>query len=103
MRKANGCAKTFCLFRSIRILSSSPTPEEILAFRPSEATQERIRALLAANKAGILSAEETIELEEFDKVERFLGKNIHIGIFDMYVFVKNLQKFQHLDISCYWY
>ena len=27
-------------------LASSPTPEQILAFRPSEATQTRIQALL---------------------------------------------------------
>lgn len=53
-------------------LVSSPTPEEILAFRPSEETQERIRALLAANKAGTLSPEETLELDEFDKVEHFV-------------------------------
>ena len=53
-------------------LVSSPSPEEILAFRPSEATQERIRTLLAANKAGSLSTEETIELEEFDKLEHFV-------------------------------
>jgi hypothetical protein len=53
-------------------LISSPTPENILAFRPSETVQERIRRLLAANKIGELSPEERLELEEFDKVEHFV-------------------------------
>jgi len=53
-------------------LVSSPTPERILAFRPSESTQERIRALLEANKANRLTAEEQIELDEFEQVEHFV-------------------------------
>jgi hypothetical protein len=53
-------------------LVSSPTPEQILAFRPSESTQERIRALLEANKANRLTAEEQIKLDEFEQVEHFV-------------------------------
>ncbi|MEO8392664.1 MAG: hypothetical protein ABI700_06700 [Chloroflexota bacterium] len=53
-------------------LASSPTPEQILAFRPSEATQARIRALLQANKDGHLSASESAELDEFEQVEHFV-------------------------------
>lgn len=53
-------------------LASGPTHEEILAFRPSEATQERIHALLAANKEGRLTIEEQGELDEFEQVEHFV-------------------------------
>lgn len=50
-------------------LVSSPTPEDILAFRPSAETQERIHYLLDANKERTLSPEEELELNEFDKIE----------------------------------
>jgi len=53
-------------------LASSPTHEQILAFRPSEAAQTRLRELLAANKAGRLSAEDQAELDEFEQVEHFV-------------------------------
>jgi hypothetical protein len=53
-------------------LISSPTPQEILEFRPSETVQDRIRRLLAANKIGELSTKETLELEEFNRVEHFV-------------------------------
>jgi hypothetical protein len=44
----------------------------IMAFRPSESTQQRIRQLLAANKVGQLSADEVAELDEFEQVEHFV-------------------------------
>jgi len=53
-------------------LASSPTPEEILAFRPSEATQQRLRDLLQASKDGRLAAAEAAELDEFEQVEHFV-------------------------------
>ena len=53
-------------------LVSSPTPEEIIAFRPSETTQERIRTLLASNKDNRLTADEQAELDEFERVEHFV-------------------------------
>ena len=53
-------------------LASSPAPEAILAFRPSEATQQRIRQLVEASKAGHLSLEESAELDEFEQVEHFV-------------------------------
>jgi hypothetical protein len=53
-------------------LVSSPTPQDIIAFRPSEATQERIRELLAANKANRLTADENAELDEYEQVEHFV-------------------------------
>ncbi len=53
-------------------LASSPTHEEILAFRPSDATQVRIHQLLEANKAGRLTADQQAELDEFEQVEHFV-------------------------------
>ncbi len=53
-------------------LATSPTPEEILAFHPGEATQKRLRALLQASKEGRLSAAEASELDEFEQVEHFV-------------------------------
>lgn len=53
-------------------LLSAPTPQQVIAFRPGEATQERVRYLLDANRQGTLSAEEQSELEEFSRVEHFV-------------------------------
>jgi hypothetical protein len=53
-------------------LASQPTPAQILAFRPSEATQTRIRSLLEANKEGRLTADEQAELDELEQVEHFV-------------------------------
>jgi hypothetical protein len=55
-----------------RFLASAPSHEAIMAFRPSESTQQRIRQLLAANKVGQLSADEVAELDEFEQVEHFV-------------------------------
>jgi len=53
-------------------LLSAPTPEQVIVFRPSEATQERVRYLLDGNRQGTLSAEEQAELEKFSQVEHFV-------------------------------
>jgi hypothetical protein len=46
-------------------LTSSPTPEDILTFRPSEVMQDRMRYLLDANRNGLMSPDERAELDEF--------------------------------------
>ncbi len=53
-------------------LASGPSHAEILDFRPSQASQKRIRALLTANQEGRLTAEEQAELDEFEQVEHFV-------------------------------
>lgn len=53
-------------------LASAPSHEQILAYRPTSITQERIDYLLAANKDGQLSPEEEAELDEFEQVEHFV-------------------------------
>ncbi|MBI5671585.1 MAG: hypothetical protein HZC41_26635 [Chloroflexi bacterium] len=56
-----------------RFLVQSPTPEEIIAFRASTATQERVRHLLEINREGHLTPEEQAELDEFESVNHFVS------------------------------
>ena len=53
-------------------LLSVPSPEDVIAFRPSEETQARVRYLLDANRNSTLSSEESAELDEFSRVEHFV-------------------------------
>jgi len=53
-------------------LTSTPTPEQIIAFRPSQATQARINGLLEANRDGQLTKEERAELDEFEQIEHLM-------------------------------
>jgi hypothetical protein len=53
-------------------LTSSPSPAEIMAFRPSSEAQARIADLLQANREGRLSEAERRELDEFSQVEHFV-------------------------------
>jgi Rad3-related DNA helicase len=56
----------------LEFLLTSPSPEGIIAFRPSEATQQRIRELLEANRESRITAEGQRELDEFAQVEHFV-------------------------------
>ncbi len=58
----------------VDFLTSEPTPEQILAFRPSEAVQERINYLLDANRNGSLSSIEQGELDEFEEIEHLMRR-----------------------------
>ncbi len=58
----------------MEFLTSVPTPEQIVAFRPSETTQERINYLLELNRNGTLTAEEKTELDEFEQIEHFMRR-----------------------------
>jgi hypothetical protein len=53
-------------------LASAPSREAILAFRPSEETQERLRQLLALNAEERATETEQAELDEFEQVEHFV-------------------------------
>ncbi len=46
----------------IELLASQPTPEVVLAIRPSPVLQERMSELLAQNKSGSLTRSEEVEL-----------------------------------------
>ncbi len=55
-------------------LTSTPTPEQILAFRPSAAMQDRLRHLLDGNRSATLSADERAELDEHLALENFMRR-----------------------------
>ncbi|MEH2091450.1 hypothetical protein [Nostoc sp.] len=56
----------------IGLLSSQPTPEQILAIRPSPEFQARVSDLLAQSKAGTLSAKGEAELERYLTIEHLV-------------------------------
>jgi hypothetical protein len=56
----------------IAILTSQPTPKQVLAIRPSPEFQKRVSELLAQNKVGSLSHEEEIELERYLVLEHLV-------------------------------
>jgi hypothetical protein len=55
-------------------LTSTPTPQQILAFRPSPAAHARLRRLLEANRSRPLTDEEEAELHETLAVEQFMRR-----------------------------
>jgi|SRR5262245_2687000 len=56
----------------LETLASLPTPEEVLALRPSSDLQERIESLLDKSHRGELSAEEQREWEQYQYVEHLV-------------------------------
>ncbi len=54
-------------------LLSRPTPEEILAYRPSQSLQARASTLLDHKKQGIITPEEDDELEAFGRANNFFS------------------------------
>jgi hypothetical protein len=53
-------------------LASTPTLQEIIDFRPSEALQEYVRYLLDQNRNDHLTSEEQSELEEISRIDHFM-------------------------------
>lgn len=53
-------------------LASTPTPEQIIAFRPSAAMAQRIHDLLTLNRDGLLDRSGQAELDYFIQVEHFM-------------------------------
>ncbi|MEL7160641.1 MAG: hypothetical protein AAFN92_07770 [Bacteroidota bacterium] len=56
----------------IDFLTSFPSPEEVLAFRPPTESQERLSLLLYEQKARKLTKEEDQELDYFMMVEHLM-------------------------------
>lgn len=54
-------------------LASTPTPEQIIVFRPSPTLQARASDLLERNRNDTLTAEEAAELEEFSRLNHFMS------------------------------
>ncbi len=58
----------------LEFLASSPTAEELVAYRPPEAMQQRLDDLLEANRTRGLSESEQAELNEYLRMNRFMSR-----------------------------
>ena len=56
----------------IQFMTSSPSLGEIAEYRLSEEAEERIEYLLDQNGEGLLTPEERVELEDFQRVEHMM-------------------------------
>ena len=56
----------------IDFIAAGTTPESVVAFRPSEAVQLRVRDLVERSKEGALSAEEESELADYLQLEHIM-------------------------------
>lgn len=56
----------------LETLASLPSPEEVLALRPSAALQEKIEELLEKNRSGSLSPDEQRAWEQYEYVEHLV-------------------------------
>ena len=56
-----------------RFIASAPTPEQVIAFHPSEETRERFWALIRREKTEVLSDKEREELDVCIHLERLIG------------------------------
>ena len=56
----------------VELLASQPSPEIILAIRPTPALQARMSELLDRNKSGTLSAPEEVELDHYLLLEHWV-------------------------------
>lgn len=55
-------------------LLSAPTPEQVIALRPSDEAQQRVRYLLDGNRNETLNDAERAELESYLQVETFVRR-----------------------------
>jgi hypothetical protein len=55
-------------------LTRHPSPEAVLNVHPTPQMQERICVLLAKHRAGQLTAAEAAELDEYERINRFVRK-----------------------------
>jgi 16S rRNA C1402 (ribose-2'-O) methylase RsmI len=56
----------------IELLASQPSPEVVLAIRPTPALQDRMSELLAQNKSGTLTRSEEVELDRYLLLEHWV-------------------------------
>ena len=48
-----------------KFLCSTPTPEQIIAFKPSDRSEDRLSELLSMNRNGALSDNDRAELDQY--------------------------------------
>jgi hypothetical protein len=56
----------------LSFLAEKPTPADIMAFRPTDEMQQRLKTLLNRNKLGELTPAEAKELDEYDRIEHLV-------------------------------
>jgi hypothetical protein len=56
----------------LAFVASLPTPEQILAFRPTPEMQTRLQTLLVRSKAGVITPSEQRELDEYERIEHLI-------------------------------
>jgi hypothetical protein len=56
----------------VDFIAAGTTPQEVIAFRPSEQSQERVTDLLTREKEGLLSATEKSELDHYLQIEHLM-------------------------------
>jgi hypothetical protein len=57
----------------LTFLSSAPSAQQILAFEASENVNERLHMLLDKNRESSLTPEERAELDEYLRMDHFVG------------------------------
>ncbi len=57
----------------IDFIASTPTPEDIIAFKPSDRLEQRLSDLLERNRQDSLTAEGQAELDEFLRMNHFMN------------------------------
>ena len=53
----------------IEFLASGPSAQSVVAFRPSAEAQTRVAELLDKNRAGLLTADEQSELDQYESLD----------------------------------
>ncbi|MCC7308258.1 MAG: hypothetical protein IT173_11885 [Acidobacteria bacterium] len=56
----------------VDFIAAGTTPQNVIAFRPSESAQSRVEGLLALEKEGELSTAERSELDHFLQLEHLM-------------------------------
>ncbi len=56
----------------VDFIAAGTTPRDVIAFRPSEESQERVSDLLSREKDGELSATEKSELDHYLQIEHLM-------------------------------
>lgn len=52
-----------------RLIASHPTPEQIIAFHPSQEASDRAYELIYAEREGTITSEERMELDSYTMLE----------------------------------
>ncbi len=57
---------------NIDFVATGTTPDAVAHFRPSQAARQRVAELIAREKVGQLSSEETLELDRYMALEHLM-------------------------------